>query len=250
MIECLFDAYNIDDFSDDNFDIVVLDAGSDRTLTNYLYEKCKNASGLNTISFEKFLPIIVNGKNLLNENEKVTVAFADMFYKISCDRNCNIIINEISQNKAAIQLNDNDFTCKYNPSANKNCDESKLKEAEIKCNKYKVELAKYIFKEALENHKSGNYEKAFTLYKAAADLDNLPSVLGLGWMYDMGQGVKQNYEKAVAMYRKAAAQGNDIALNNLGAKFENGRAWKKIMKRQSNFTAKRQHKAINWHVIT
>lgn len=222
-IGCIFDFYNIEDFSDEMFDLIIINAGADRESVNYVYEKCRIATMLSCVSLEKILPVIINNQNLLQPGEEATVAFADLFYKASCNEHSSLTIEETQKTEKAVLLNGGSFAWLYKPVVNVNgCDESKLKAAEIKIEKYEAELANYIFKQAFEYHNSGNYEDAYSLYKKAADLGSLPAVVGLGWMYDMGQGVTQSYEKAAALYRKAAAQGNDIAQNNLGAKYENG----------------------------
>lgn len=238
-VSCIFDFYNIDSFADDNFDIVILEAGTSRKFVKYLEEKCADANRLNIYSMEKLLPIVINNKSLLKPGEEITVAFADLFYKVTCKDNNNITIDKTRKTRGAAQLNGDDFVWFYKPVLSvKGCDESKLKEAETKIGEYEVQLADYIFKEAFEYHKRENYQKALTLYKKAADLGSLAAVIGLGWMYDMGQGVEQNYEKAVALYRRAAAQGNDVAQNNLGAKYENGQGVAKNYEKAVEFYRK------------
>ena len=53
LIECLCDAYNIDDFADDNFDILIIESDADREVIKYLETKCSGATKFNIISMEK-----------------------------------------------------------------------------------------------------------------------------------------------------------------------------------------------------
>ena len=132
LIECLYDAYNIDDFADDNFDIVIVEAGADREIINCLGEKCKGAAKLNIISVEKLLPVIVSNKNLVQSGEEIVVTFADLFYKIACDENSVIKVGKARKNEDAIALSENDFACLYRFTANSVTgvvDETKLDEA-------------------------------------------------------------------------------------------------------------------------
>lgn len=113
LIECLYDAYNIDDFADDNFDIVILEAGADREIINCLQEKCKGADKLNTISVEKLLPVIVSNKNMVKSGEEISVSFADMFYKIACDENGIIKVGKARKNEYEMELMSNNFAFLY-----------------------------------------------------------------------------------------------------------------------------------------
>ena len=113
LIECLYDAYNIDDFADDNFDIVIVEAGADREIISCLCEKCKGAAKLNIISIEKLLPVIVSNKNLVQSGEEIVVTFADLFYKIACDENCVIKVGKARKNEEAVLLVTNDFSFLY-----------------------------------------------------------------------------------------------------------------------------------------
>ena len=113
LIECLYDAYNIDDFADDNFDIIILESGADREIINCLQGKCKGAAKLNTISVEKLLPVIVSNKNMVKSGKEFSVTFADMFYKIVCDENGIIKVGKARKSEEAFQLDINGFAFLY-----------------------------------------------------------------------------------------------------------------------------------------
>lgn len=69
------------------------------------------------------------------------------------------------------------------------------------------------------------YAQAFPLlYKHRQHLAfNAINQRQLGYMYDMGSGVKQDYAEAATWYRKAADAGDAWAQNNLAVLYENGR---------------------------
>ena len=52
-----------------------------------------------------------------------------------------------------------------------------------------------------------NYEKAFELFKRAAEAGNVESMHNLGAMYDNGDGVPQDKAKALEWFAKAEAAG-------------------------------------------
>ena len=72
-----------------------------------------------------------------------------------------------------------------------------------------------------------HYEKAFNLFRQAAEQGDAKGQYNLGVMYDKGLGVPQNYPAAFEWYTKAAEQGNINAQNNLGAMYANGEGVKK-----------------------
>ncbi|MBO5589910.1 MAG: SEL1-like repeat protein [Acidaminococcaceae bacterium] len=258
LIECLYDAYNIDDLADDNFDIVIVEAGADREIINFLWEKCKGAAKLNIISIEKLLPVIVSNKNLVQSGEEISVTFADLFYKISCDENSVIKVGKARKNEDAIALSENDFACLYRFTASgvtSVVDEAKLDEAreeiaalQRKLSSYETKLeelrevqkqfvalqesqnklekekeqADEIYLKAKKWQDDGNYKKAFELYQKAADMGSMDAVAGLGWCYYNGNGVEKDLEKALEYNSEAADAGVARAQNVLGVMYDLG----------------------------
>ena len=58
-----------------------------------------------------------------------------------------------------------------------------------------------------EAYKKGDYQKAAELIKKACDSGEVRGCLGLGILYQKGQGVKQDYQKAAQFYQKACDGG-------------------------------------------
>ena len=258
LIECLYDAYNIDDFADDNFDIIIVEAGADREIISCLCEKCKGAAKLNIISVEKLLPVIVSNKNLVQSGEEIVVTFADLFYKIACDENSVIKVGKARKNEDAIALSENDFACLYRFTASgvtSVVDEAKLDEAreeiaalQRKLSSYETKLeelrevqkqfvalqesqnklekekeqADEIYLKAKKWQDDGNYKKAFELYQKAADMGSMDAVAGLGWCYYNGNGVEKDLEKALEYNSEAADAGVARAQNVLGVMYDLG----------------------------
>ncbi len=67
-----------------------------------------------------------------------------------------------------------------------------------------------------------DYKKAFEWYLNAAKLGFAGSQNNLGDMYENGQGVEQSYSDAVYWYTRAAMQGEPTAYFSLGSIYKNG----------------------------
>ncbi|WP_043646065.1 tetratricopeptide repeat protein [Fundidesulfovibrio putealis] len=72
------------------------------------------------------------------------------------------------------------------------------------------------FNEAREAVTSGDYEKAFGMYKVSAEQGNVSGMFYLGVMYDDGIGIQKNYYEAMKWYNKAAELGDHKAMFNIG----------------------------------
>lgn len=212
LIECLYDAFNIDDFADDNFDIVIVESGPGREIIKYLDTKCAGTSKFNIISMEKVLPFIASNKNLIKAEDEVNVTFADQFYKIACNENGVVKIGKARKTEDAIALEENDFSSLYHFITNIIAvvmDESKLEEAreenatlQRKLRSYETELeelrevqkqfialqknqkkqeeekeqADAIYQKAKKFADDELYDKAFELYQKAADMGSIGAI--------------------------------------------------------------------------
>lgn len=72
-----------------------------------------------------------------------------------------------------------------------------------------------------------DYNKAFKLFRKAAEDGNVPAQYSVGVMYYSGQGVGQNTDKAVNWYWKAAKNGHAEAQFVMGWMFEAGQGVEK-----------------------
>ena len=176
LIACLFDAFNIDDFADDSFDIVIIESEADREVIKYLETKCAGALKFNIISMEKILPVIAFCKNIIKAEEDVFVTFSDEFYKITCDENKITKIGKTSKVEDAFALDIRDFTCLYYFVAN-----TVTATVGERIEKTKQEKAYDIYQKAKRWQDDGYYKKAFELYKEASEMGSEDAGAGLGW---------------------------------------------------------------------
>jgi len=80
-----------------------------------------------------------------------------------------------------------------------------------------------IYLEGNEAYDAKEYEKAFSLYKKAAEAGYAPAQNDIGYMYMSGEGVEENDVEAVKWYLKAVEQGLAEAQTNLGYMYDYGK---------------------------
>lgn len=76
--------------------------------------------------------------------------------------------------------------------------------------------------DAARARQSGDYKKAFKIFKPLAGQGNAIAQYNLGSMYDKGQGVTRDYAEAIKWYRKSADQGEIKAQYNMGGMYQSG----------------------------
>ena len=84
-----------------------------------------------------------------------------------------------------------------------------------------------LLRQADTYYNSGQYSKALSLYKQAADKGNAKAQANLGICYYYGLAVTIDYEQAVSWLREAALQGKANAQTTLGACYNSGNGVKK-----------------------
>jgi len=72
-----------------------------------------------------------------------------------------------------------------------------------------------LFSEASALSDAGDHKGALVLFRRAALNGDDGSQVRLGYLYDVGLGVRRNSKIAMAWYRKAARQGSCSAANNI-----------------------------------
>ena len=68
-----------------------------------------------------------------------------------------------------------------------------------------------------------NAQEAAKWYQKAAEQGHVDAQVTLGWMYNAGTGVSQDFALAIKWFRLAADQGHPGAQNNLGVLYREGR---------------------------
>lgn len=79
-----------------------------------------------------------------------------------------------------------------------------------------------IYLEGKQAYDAGNYEKAVTLFKEAAEYSNFLALYYLGEMYYYGKGVSQSYTESADYFRRAATQGYAPAQAYIGFMYKKG----------------------------
>jgi TPR repeat protein len=79
------------------------------------------------------------------------------------------------------------------------------------------------FTRALNLLEEKRNREAFSILKKLATKHYLPSMLNLGYCYDLGLGVQRSSREALRWYRRAAARGDGSAANNIGCMYRDQR---------------------------
>ena len=89
------------------------------------------------------------------------------------------------------------------------------------CANYKAGVAPN-YKTGSDAYERGDYATALREWRPLAEQGEAHAQIGLGWMYNNGQGVPQDYAQARYWYEQAATQGNQQAQVNLGTFYNLG----------------------------
>ncbi len=81
---------------------------------------------------------------------------------------------------------------------------------------------RFIYQLGRANHKDGNFDRALSYYRQAAEQNYLSAYTNLGFMYEEGDGVAKDAAEAVRWYRKAAERGRANAQSRLGIMYQYG----------------------------
>ena len=79
------------------------------------------------------------------------------------------------------------------------------------------------FMKGVDAYTRGDYQTAFTEFKALAEQNHVDAQNNLGVMYNTGRGVAQDNAAAARWYRRAAERGHLDAQNNLAALYVSGK---------------------------
>ena len=87
---------------------------------------------------------------------------------------------------------------------------------------FSIGFSKDLIESGTEAYSKGDYQKVAELSKKACDSGEARGCLGLGFLYQNGQGVKQNYQKAAELFQKACDGGEARGCFGLGFLYQNG----------------------------
>ncbi|OHT03100.1 hypothetical protein TRFO_29572 [Tritrichomonas foetus] len=163
-----------------------------RRSMNVEYLKISAESGI--------LNAIMDYAQVLEEDSKIDES--KKFYKIAADKGdlkAMLIFAEYSES-----IKNNADTLKYYKMASDKGDP----------------IGMFKYGESLEKNKK--FESAMILFNKSSALNVSDAFVGIGRLYENGNGVRKNYNDAFENYKKAADLGNPEAHWNLGRFYENG----------------------------
>ena len=128
------DTYNVDDLSELNTNVFLIDCGMDSEIKWYLIDKLKSCECLNFNSISCLLPILLSKKGLLQVGKQIVVEFLDEKYAYICDDEYHVeeLATRGKKPKEILKLEDFSFIAVWEGSLSQNNTdeiEDKLREA-------------------------------------------------------------------------------------------------------------------------
>lgn len=122
--DSLTDTYSVDEISDIDSHIYIVDCGAESSVKWALADKIRDCSGADVISLNKLLPLAVSRKDLAEKGKTVAVSFMGNVYAYSC--NDDMKFEEISAegeiNTAELQVEDFGFLAVFNAIGGNNAE--------------------------------------------------------------------------------------------------------------------------------
>lgn len=128
------DTYNVDDLSDLNTNVFLIDCGMDSEIKWYLIDKLKSCECLNFNSISCLLPILLSKKGLLQVGKQIVVEFLEEKYTYICDDEYHVeeLATRGKNAKEILKMEDFSFIAVWEGSLSQNNTdeiEDKLREA-------------------------------------------------------------------------------------------------------------------------
>ncbi len=193
--------YNIDDFSDDNFSVIIINCDGDRNAVQTLYRLTTSATDSNIINAEYVLPFIAVAKEKLRKGQtyKISVCETSFTLTIAADGHTSCIKSDFDE-KADITLELNDFAILFS------ADISRLGNDEETLRRKNEEIERL----------SKDYEQQLTAMKSQAEketarlkmeLEKCRRKRSLCWSGTMQPGSRHSYSGGIAQFlRQSSSQ--------------------------------------------
>lgn len=122
--DSLTDTYSVDEMSDIDSHIYIVDCGAESSVKWALADKIHDCSGADVISLNKLLPLVISRKDLAEKGKTTAVSFMGNVYVYSC--NDDMKFKEISAdgeiNTAELQVEDFGFLAVFNAIGGNNAE--------------------------------------------------------------------------------------------------------------------------------
>lgn len=92
--ECLLDEYNIDDLSEIDIKVCIVNICSDKKYIDYLYGKFQNVKNVSLWDVKDVLPIILMSQHLSSANSTHVIQVLNQYYEVHVNVNFNFSIRE------------------------------------------------------------------------------------------------------------------------------------------------------------
>lgn len=122
--DSLTDTYSVDEMSDIDSHIYIVDCGAESSVKWALADKIRDCNGADVISLNKLLPLVISRKDLAEKGKTTAVSFMGNVYVYSC--NDDMKFEEISAdgetNTAELQVEDFGFLAVFNAIGGNNAE--------------------------------------------------------------------------------------------------------------------------------
>lgn len=122
--DSLTDTYSVDEMSDIDSHIYIVDCGAESSVKWALADKIRDCNGADVISLNKLLPLVISRKDLAEKGKTTAVSFMGNVYVYSC--NDDMKFKEISAedeiNTAELQVEDFGFLAVFNAIGGNNAE--------------------------------------------------------------------------------------------------------------------------------
>ena len=146
----LCDKYNVDNLSDLDTNVFIIDCGMENAEKWYLIDKLKSCKSLSVNNVSSLFPILLSKKGLLNVGEQTVIDFLGEKYAYICDKEYHVEAMNARGKNVQYVFNMDDFSFiaywKGNLSQNsKELEKSKIEIEKLKDNQksYEIQISEY-----------------------------------------------------------------------------------------------------------
>lgn len=180
--DSLTDTYSVDEMSDIDSHIYIVDCGAESSVKWALADKIRDCNGADVISLNKLLPLVISRKDLAEKGKTTAVSFMGNVYVYSC--NDDMKFKEISAedeiNTAELQVEDFGFLAVFNAIGGNNAElEKKIadlvterKEKEGICAELQKQVSDYSLEVKALKKRNEELEKWYETDKLAKQIKN------------------------------------------------------------------------------
>lgn len=144
FIEHCYDEYNINDFSELEFEVFIVNAGSSNEIYYKLYKGFSSCSVLGSADIKQIIPVAVALKHAIKKKQNIIVSFMSNIYEVTCNANGFVSAN-VGKGKPTVTLAPEDLIFLHDINISDfSVDESELDKVRCEAAKDKEKSEKFL----------------------------------------------------------------------------------------------------------